>query len=267
MTRKYLICSLFAAGLAATSLPVMAQQMAISEMTPAGIIQALTNNGRVSMRGTLFETDSDKLTAASDPVLAKVAASMKLLPEARVAVVGHTDSTGEFAYNVDLSERRAKAVMNALISGHAINKDRLVALGVGSIDPVASNKTVNGRAQNRRVSIVLISDVAKASAAHIFACEEGDNASEEAIEAAAAKWLKAARSMKGGANMQARIYYPSAANLKGGDLLFIITAPSHAQWGLFWDNYKDSPAEKADMENRDVVICPSSNLFETVDVN
>jgi len=102
--------------------------------------------------------------------------------------------------------------------------------------------------------------------AHVFACEEGDDADEEKIEAAASKWLKAARSMKGGANLQATIYYPSAANLNTGDLLFVVTAPSHAEWGMFWDGYKDSPAEAADMASPDVVVCPSSNLFETVKV-
>ncbi|GAG20651.1 unnamed protein product [marine sediment metagenome] len=103
-------------------------------------------------------------------------------------------------------------------------------------------------------------------AAHIFVCEEGKDATEEKLEAAAAKWLKAARSMKGGAKFDAYIYYPSAANLKKGDLLFVVVAPSHAAWGTFWDNYKDSPAERADMVNPDLVVCPSSNLFEVVKI-
>ena len=104
------------------------------------------------------------------------------------------------------------------------------------------------------------------TAVHIFACEEGDDASEEKIEEMASNWLKAAKSMKGGENMKARILYPSAANLKAGDLLFLVEAPSHAAWGEFWDNYKDSAAERADAANPDIVICPDSNLFEAVDV-
>jgi hypothetical protein len=104
------------------------------------------------------------------------------------------------------------------------------------------------------------------TAVHIFACQEGDDASEEKIEALASKWLKAANSMKGGENIKARILYPSAANLKDGDLLFVVEAPSHAAWGAFWDSYKDSPAEVADAESRGIVICPDSNLFEAVDV-
>jgi hypothetical protein len=105
-----------------------------------------------------------------------------------------------------------------------------------------------------------------ASAVQIFRCSEGDNADEEKIEAAASKWLKGARTMKGGANMKVHILYPSAANLAEGDLLIVLTAPSHADWGAFWDSYKDSPAEKADMESRDVIICPDSNLFELVSI-
>ena len=104
------------------------------------------------------------------------------------------------------------------------------------------------------------------TAAHVFRCEEGKDATEEKIEAAASEWLKAARSMKGGAKFDAYIYYPSAANLANGDLLFVVVAPSHADWGTFWDNYKDSPAEKADAANRADVVCPDSNLFEVVKV-
>ena len=104
------------------------------------------------------------------------------------------------------------------------------------------------------------------TAAHVFRCEEGKDATEEKIEAAASEWLKAARSMKGGAKFDAYIYYPSAANLANGDLLFVVVAPSHADWGTFWDNYKDSPAEKVDAANRSGVVCPDSNLFEVVKV-
>ena len=110
--------------------------------------------------------------------------------------------------------------------------------------------------------MIMASPAYSSSAAHIFKCEEGKDASEEKIEAAASEWLKAARSMKGGAKFDAYIYYPSAANLANGDLLFVVVAPSHADWGTFWDNYKDSPAEKADAANRADVVCPSSNLFE-----
>ena len=112
--------------------------------------------------------------------------------------------------------------------------------------------------------MIMAAPAYSSTAAHVFKCEEGKDATEEKIEAAASEWLKAARSMKGGAKFEAYIYYPSAANLQNGDLLFVVVAPSHADWGTFWDNYKDSPAEKVDAANRAGVVCPDSNLFEVV---
>ena len=57
------------------------------------------------------------------------------------------------------------------------------------------------------------------------------------------------------------------AKLPGNtDLLFVVVAPSAAAWGTFWDTYKNSPAERADMANRDVVICTDSALMESVEV-
>ncbi len=106
-----------------------------------------------------------------------------------------------------------------------------------------------------------------AETVHIFWCEEGPDATEEKVEALASNWLKAAKTMKGGAQLKAYVYYPVAAKLPGEtDLLFLVVAPSIAEWGMFWDSYKDSPAERADMANRDVVICTHSALMESVAV-
>ena len=69
-------------------------------------------------------------------------------------VVGHTDSTGEYEMNMDLSRRRAAAVIAALTGGHGIAADRLQPAGVGPLAPVASNDTEEGRAKNRRVELV-----------------------------------------------------------------------------------------------------------------
>jgi len=75
----------------------------------------------------------------------------------RLAVVGHTDSTGAFEHNLELSEARAQAVVTALLNEpYNIAPTRLVAVGVGPIAPVASNLSDEGRALNRRVTFVLI---------------------------------------------------------------------------------------------------------------
>jgi hypothetical protein len=104
-----------------------------------------------------------------------------------------------------------------------------------------------------------------AEAVHVYWCTEADGVSEEQIESAASKWLKAAKRMKGGDQLKAYVYYPIAAKLPGEtDFLFLVVAPSAAAWGAFWDGYKNSPAEEVDMDNRDVVICTSSALMESV---
>lgn len=69
-------------------------------------------------------------------------------------MVGHTDNVGNIDYNMKLSKAKADAVMKELVTKYKIPGDRLKAYGVGSIAPVASNKTDEGRAKNRRVELV-----------------------------------------------------------------------------------------------------------------
>ena len=69
-------------------------------------------------------------------------------------IVGHTDNAGDFLANMTLSENRAKAVLNELITKYAIKAEQLKAYGVSSLAPIASNSTEEGKAKNRRVDIV-----------------------------------------------------------------------------------------------------------------
>lgn len=69
-------------------------------------------------------------------------------------MVGHTDDVGALDYNMNLSQRRAKAVVESLVSRYGINTDRLHPIGVGPSAPAASNETEEGRARNRRVELV-----------------------------------------------------------------------------------------------------------------
>ena len=109
--------------------------------------------------------------------------------------------------------------------------------------------------------------VYSAEVAHFFYCQEGVDATEEKLEAAASSWLKAAKTMKGGDQFKAYVYYPLAAKMPGNtDLFFVVVAPSPEAWGVFWNGYKNSPAEKVDMENRTLVVCPDSALMESVPV-
>ncbi len=101
----------------------------------------------------------------------------------------------------------------------------------------------------------------------VFHCELDDDATEKQVEAGAAKWLEAAKGMKGGENLEAWVYHPVAVtNMGETDLLFIVVAPSFEEWGLFWDNYEGSPASKIDQENRELVVCPNSALWESIPV-
>ncbi len=115
----------------------------------------ISGQGRVILEGILFDHDSERLKPASRPALEQIAAWLKANPEARVFVVGHTDATGKYEYNLDLSRRRAASVVKALTRDHAVDPGRLLAVGIGPVAPVASNQDEAGRAKNRRVELVL----------------------------------------------------------------------------------------------------------------
>ena len=131
--------------------------MGIGELTDAEIVDALKTEGRVSMSGAFFETDSAELNSSAPEVLFKLASAMNGHPKLRLAIVGHTDSTGDFDYNIALSNKRAAAVRDLLYTEpYSVAKERLVAVGIGPISPVASNLSEEGRALNRRVTFVLL---------------------------------------------------------------------------------------------------------------
>jgi outer membrane protein OmpA-like peptidoglycan-associated protein len=102
----------------------------------------------------LFAVDSASVRPDLAGDLQAVAASLLKYPNSRVEVIGHTDNTGTAAYNQDLSQRRAAAVA-AVLRGSGVPAARLAALGRGEDAPVASNLTPEGRAQNRRVEIII----------------------------------------------------------------------------------------------------------------
>jgi len=103
----------------------------------------------------LFATDSASLRPDLTTDLVTVARSLNEYPRTTVQVVGHTDNTGDAAYNQQLSERRAQAVGNILLS-NGVPQQRLQTFGRGESQPVASNLSAAGKAQNRRVEIVIL---------------------------------------------------------------------------------------------------------------
>jgi OOP family OmpA-OmpF porin len=106
----------------------------------------------------LFDVDKSTITEAGQKELQKAVAFVKKYPGAKIEVDGHTDSTGADAYNQKLSERRAAAVKDYLIKEAGVDSSKITAVGYGKTKPVADNKTAAGRAKNRRVEILILSD-------------------------------------------------------------------------------------------------------------
>lgn len=105
----------------------------------------------------LFQTGKSDLSQAADAALSRVAYNLKQFPNTDVTVVGYTDNTGTEQLNQTLSEKRAQAVVNYLES-QGVAASRLKAVGMGESDPIASNATAAGRAQNRRVEMFITAD-------------------------------------------------------------------------------------------------------------
>lgn len=116
--------------------------------------RAIETSGSVSLYGIYFDTDSATVKPESEPTLGEIAALLKSQPRLELLVVGHTDNVGTLDHNLDLSRRRAEAVVRALVSGQGVAAGRLTPLGVAFASPKAPNRTEEGRAENRRVELV-----------------------------------------------------------------------------------------------------------------
>ena len=116
--------------------------------------KALVASGRVALYGIYFDTNRDVLKPESKPTLDQIAKLLRAAADLKLIVAGHTDNQGAFDYNVDLSRRRAAAVVAALVGQYSIAPERLVPFGAGMASPVALNSSEDGRAKNRRVELV-----------------------------------------------------------------------------------------------------------------
>ncbi len=120
---------------------------------------SVTRNGNniiLNMPGNVtFQTNSADINAAFYPVLNSVGIVLKEFDKTIVDVAGHADSTGPDDKNMELSQRRAGSV-SSYLAAQGINAQRLVTTGYGETRPIASNDTVEGRQQNRRVEITLV---------------------------------------------------------------------------------------------------------------
>lgn len=103
-----------------------------------------------------------------------------------------------------------------------------------------------------------------AAVMHALQCEQGDDLSDDKLEAMSAEWLKAAHTVGGGENLQLSLQFPVAAKAGDVDVVIIIIAPSFAEWGAFMDNYAGSAAAALDVKNEGGLDCGNGSLWETV---
>ncbi len=110
--------------------------------------------GSIALYDINFATAEAEIQSGSDQILQTIADYINANPGKQYFIVGHTDSRGEFEFNMNLSENRASAVLDELVDNYGVDRAQLEAYGVSSLAPVASNSTKTGRSRNRRVEIV-----------------------------------------------------------------------------------------------------------------
>lgn len=132
------------------------QAKEIKETLPGAEVERVGEGIKVTMKENMvnFGFDSADLTPAAKANLDKLAQVLKNNLDTNINIYGHTDSKGTDAYNLRLSERRAAAVKSYLIS-QGVSGSRMLTMGVGEKEPVASNDTDAGRAENRRVEFAI----------------------------------------------------------------------------------------------------------------
>lgn len=131
-----------------------AMEKRMAMVSAAEIGGTLASQGKAVFYGILFDFDKADIKSESEPQLAEMAKFLKANAALRAYVIGHTDNKGTLDYNVKLSNQRADAVVKALAARYGIDAKRLTARGLGPLAPVATNRTEDGQAKNRRVELV-----------------------------------------------------------------------------------------------------------------
>lgn len=129
----------------------MAQQVVADA---AALSKGVAADGHIAVYGILFDTGKAEIKPESSGAIAEIARLLAENASLRIHLVGHTDNQGTAAANMSLSQARAEAVMSMLVKKHGVPSSRLGAHGAGPYAPVASNRTEDGRARNRRVELV-----------------------------------------------------------------------------------------------------------------
>jgi outer membrane protein OmpA-like peptidoglycan-associated protein len=124
------------------------------DLSADDMAKSIGADGRVALYGLQFDSDKAELRTDSKPSLIQIAKLLTQNPKLNVFIVGHSDNQGSYAHNLELSQKRSDAIALALTTEFKIAPGRLVAKGIASVSPVASNDSEAGRAKNRRVELV-----------------------------------------------------------------------------------------------------------------
>lgn len=132
------------------------QAKEIKETLPGAEVERVGEGIKVTLKEKMvnFGFDSSNLTESGKANLNKLATVLANNPDTNINIYGYTDSKGTDSYNLSLSDRRAAAV-RAYLSSQGVASSRMNTMGMGEADPVASNDTDAGRAQNRRVEFAI----------------------------------------------------------------------------------------------------------------
>jgi outer membrane protein OmpA-like peptidoglycan-associated protein len=131
---------------------ILEMELMIQEITANAMLDALNKDGYIAL-SILFETAKYTIQKESLPIVHQIFELMKNNPSLKISIEGHTDNVGDAASNKTLSNNRAKAIFDAL-AAKGIDKPRMSFVGWGQENPVADNRTEDGRTKNRRVEIV-----------------------------------------------------------------------------------------------------------------
>lgn len=133
---------------------VIAEPMNMDNVSLKVMNEGIADKGKIAIYDIYFDIGKSEVKDASNNALSVIASYLNENPDKKYLIVGHTDNTGDFNANVNLSNARANAVIAKLVSTFGIDKAQLIPYGVGSASPQMSNATDEGKARNRRVELV-----------------------------------------------------------------------------------------------------------------
>jgi len=148
------VCGLAAVRMALYVVDMKPMEAGLVTVDAAALGGDIARTGHVAVYGIYFDTGKADVKPESDAALKEIAKLLQQDAKLKLYVVGHTDNVGALARNMDLSHRRANAVVQVLTTKYGVAAARLNPQGDGPTAPVASNDSEDGRAKNRRVELV-----------------------------------------------------------------------------------------------------------------